>query len=204
MANLLDILAQGERVAMRGARQQIAVAPDKKTRAFLRLQAGHEAFHAFVFDASALWLRGRGKRKNKTTPQLDWFAEQTNDAVRKQDFTESLLCQQVVLEGLGHIVLERIDRELSERGIQWSRLRRLMLEQETHHHVFGIDKFTEALARQPDRLPDLTRKARTLVTTAEELLDELAEPLAIMEVDAGEYMTQMRAEMPAVLQGAMS
>ena len=126
---LLVVMAQGERVAMDGANRQAEIAPTRSARRFLRRQARHEGFHAWVFDQARLRLSPDSIRSSDIPKELWDWQQQIRNAVLRGDFAQAVLLQQVFLEGLGHVFLKRIDLQLAWRGNHLARLRRLILSQ---------------------------------------------------------------------------
>ena len=116
LRHLLTVMAHGERVAMEGASLQARIAPNREARRFLRRQAWQERFHTAIFAHAAAALPadasspGHGKSAMPAV-LTDWRAQIVN-ALQRDRLAESLLVQQVFLEGLGHVVLRQLDARL--------------------------------------------------------------------------------------------
>ena len=195
LAALLQALAAGERIAASGALAQQAIAPDRVARAFLRRQARQERFHATVFEQAAAWLGG-DKAAVPGLTSLRRLERAGQVAVARGDFVGSVLVQQVVLEAVGHVVLDRLDAELARREAGLVGLRRLILHQEDGHQRFGESRVGAALAADPGRLAGYRAAGQSLISTAEALLDELAPSLSALNECAGAYRRDLLTALP--------
>ena len=208
--HLLTVMTHGERVAMEGASLQACIAPTREVRLFLRRQARHERFHALVFAGAAAKLSPdthSSKHGAATMPPAlsDWRA-QIVDAVRRGRLAESLLVQQVYLEGLGHVLLRRLESQLAEGDQANShdrlvRLRRLILRQEQQHHTFGLRLLDSELLRDPAVRPRLEKIGRSLFGQAEQLLASLADSFDALDWHPGDTVAELRAYLPAGVPG---
>lgn len=195
LAGLLRTLAKGERIAAAGAAAQRSIAPDPAARRFLGRQLRQERFHARVFEQAAAWLGGDRLPAPGLAP-LARLEKAGRVAVARGDFIGSVLVQQVVLEAVGHVVLHRLDDELSRRDAGLIGLRRLILHQEDGHQAFGETRLTDALAAEPDCLSAHRAAGGALVASAEALLDGLAPALATLNESAVAYRHELRAGLP--------
>jgi len=116
LRHLLTVMAHGERVAMEGAGLQMRIAPNREARQFLRRQAWQERFHTAIFANAAAALPADpcspGHDKSAMPAVLSDWRTQIVNALQRDRLAESLLVQQVFLEGLGHIVLRQRDVRL--------------------------------------------------------------------------------------------
>src|SRR5712691_9711517 len=146
LARLLQFLEHGERLAHDCARAQAALAPDPSMRRFLAGQARQEALHAAVFQGAIAWLAPRHLSACPLLPALERYRALIEDAIRRGRFLETVLAEQVILEGLGEAILGRIEAGLVKRKAGFSRLRRILLHQEEAHHGFGLRVLERAIA----------------------------------------------------------
>jgi hypothetical protein len=135
LGTFLRLLARGERVAQRMATRQAKIATEPRMVRFLRSQARQEHMHALIFDGFARALGAPSPRLDDDPYRI--YALQLQDAADRGDFHETVLGTQVVLEALGEVLLERLDRGIARRGDFLLRLRRRILAQEAAHHAFG-------------------------------------------------------------------
>lgn len=200
-AHLLTVLVFGEQVAEAGARQQSLIAPAPSARRFLRTQARHEAFHAFVFQRARDLVRPRSWTPGPVPRPLAALQAETTDACRRQDFPRSLLLQQVYLEGFGHLMLERLDAELG-RVQHLPRLRRLILNQEAQHHQFGIEMLRRYVAPGTREADALHTQIHRLNQIMDDLLGDLQESLGRLDPQVPNYRGAFRESLPGWLGSA--
>jgi hypothetical protein len=115
IARLLQFLRDGEYLASHCARAQAQLALDPGMRRFLRSQARQESYHAIVFQANIAWLAPRHLGGCPLLPPLARYRTLIEDAIRRGDFAETLMGEQIILEGLGEAILERIEEGLAKR-----------------------------------------------------------------------------------------
>ena len=130
----------------------------------------------------------------------EWHC-QIQTAVRHSKLPESLLVQQVFLEGLGHIVLEQIDKELSGRTNRLTRLRGLILRQEQQHHEFGLQLLRQELNLDSSVRARLEPVGASLFQNAAQLLGDLSPAFAVLDADDFDYLTALRACLPDDMPG---
>jgi len=203
---LLAVMAQGERIAMEGAGLQARIAPDRAGRHFFRQQVRQERFHAVVFaGAAALLSAGHREwpcRYSQLPPALVAWRAQIVDATARGRLAESLLVQQVFLEGFGHVLLHRFGACLTNPDERWSRLHRLILGQEAQHHRVGLQLLDRELHRVPAAYPRLERIGRSLFGQAEQLLANLAQAFEALDWQNSDAVAELRAGLPAGVPGA--
>lgn len=146
IARLLTFLEHGERMAHDCANAQAALAEDSGARRFLLSQAKQEAMHALVFQGAIVWLAPKHLGDSPFLPALEEYRVILRDALNRRDLLETLLAEQVILEGLGEAILTRIEHGLLKRGAPFWRLRRVLLQQEAAHHGFGRRTLEQAMA----------------------------------------------------------
>lgn len=197
IARLLTFLEYGERMAQDCAGKQAALVTDARASRFLRSQARQEAMHACVFQGAIAWLAPRHLRDAPFLPALEEYRRKLDDALDRQDLDESFLAEQIMLEGLGEAILDRIEAGLAKREAPFGRLRRVLLYQEQAHHAFGERMIDRAIERgQADRA-ELRRKAQdylaltqTMVLTMAELFDTIEEDPVAWASDVKKYLPE--------------
>jgi hypothetical protein len=198
-------MAHGERIAMDGARMQAKICRDNEVRKFLMRQARHEQFHAFVFTRAANVVASAidAPAQVPVPPVMELWRQQIFQAIQRKQLAESLLMQQVYLEGLGSVVLQQLDSDLAVVGDPLAGLRRLILRQEAQHHEFGLRILEQEIIANPDVTPRLEMLGRSLIAQAEELLEDLADTFAAADTPHHVFMSQLHAQLPSSVPGVL-
>lgn len=202
IARLLDFLEQGERLAHDCAQAQAALAPEPGAGRFLRAQARQEAMHAWVFQGAIAWLAPRHLGESPLLVPLERYRVLLATAIRREDFAETLVAEQLVLEGLGEAILGRIEHGLAKRGAAFGRLRRNLLRQEEAHHDFGHRTLGRMFAAGTADPADLRPRAGEYLALAEAMVTTLAELFDSLDEDAAAWADDARAYLPPWLIGA--
>ena len=107
---------------------------DGRRQFFLR-QSHQERHHASVFHRVVLCTTPRGAG---TVPAgLRNYRARLEQASRRNDIVETLVGQQMVLEGFGEVILNRMDKKFDQRRIGFKKIRKTLLAQEQGHQAFG-------------------------------------------------------------------
>jgi hypothetical protein len=200
IARLLQFLEYGERLAHDCASAQaLLMADSPKLARFLRGQAWQEAAHARIFQAAIFWLAPRSVGGCPALPPLERYRTLLKDAIERHDLIESLLAEQVILEGLGQAILSRIEVGLEKRGASFGVLRRMLLHQEEAHHDFGCRMLERAVAAgetSPEALRSLAPKYCAL---SDRMVEPLAELFMSIDEDPALYVSNAQATLPSWL-----
>lgn len=196
IARLFSFLMEGERLAHEGALRQADMAPEPAARRFLLAQARQEGFHARVFQSAIGWLAPKGVSAPPGLAVMERYRRLIEEAIERGDLAESLLAQQVILEGLGHVVLSRIDGGMSKRAIGFSRLRRILLYQEKAHHGFGIRELKRLLDRQVIAPEGFRQRAQDYTALTDSMLASLSGFFGFFDEDPVEYTRELRHHLP--------
>ena len=196
IARLLAFLEHGERMAHVCAQRQAALAPDPKAHRFLTTQARQEAMHAMVFRGAIAWLAPRHLGEAPFLPALEDYRRLLAEALDRGDWLESLLAEQVILEGLGEAILTRIESGLEKRQAPFRRLRRVLLQQEEAHHEFGRRVLERAMAEGSRELEDLRLRTQDYVALTESMVLTLCDLFETIEEDASAWAADVRTFLP--------
>lgn len=195
IARLLTFLEYGERLAQDCAARQAAAIEDPKAARFLRSQARQESLHAYVFQGAIAWLAPRHLRDAPFLPALESYRQKLDDALARGDLLETVLAEQIILEGLGEAILHRIEAGLVKRDAPFGRLRRVLLHQEEAHHAFGERTIDRAVAAGRITYDELKSQAQdyiglteTMVLTLADLFDTIDEDPAVWAHDVRRYL----------------
>ena len=195
IARLLTFLQHGEELAHDCARRQAQLAADQSRRRFLKSQARQEAMHAIVFQSAIAWLAPRHLGDAPFLPALEEYRRLLDDALERGDFYETILAEQVILEGLGEAILMRIEEGLARRQAPLERLRRILLRQEEAHHQFGRRLLERAMAAGELDRESLQSRAQlylgftdAMVLTLSDLFDSIQEDAAAWAGDVRNFL----------------
>lgn len=202
IARLLTFLEHGERMAHDCAQAQAALAPDTPSRRFLLSQARQEAAHALVFQGAIAWLAPKHLRDAPFLPALEAYRNILDDALARGDLLETVLAEQVILEGLGEAILTRIEEGLAKRAAPFGRLRRILLQQEEAHHGFGRRMLERAMADGRIDAVALSRRAQDYLALTDQMVLTLSELFEAIAEDPADWAQDVRKFLPPWLAGA--
>ena len=117
------------------------------------------------------------------------------DAIRRGALAETLMAEQIILEGLGEAILVRIEEGLAKRNAPFERLRRMLLQQEEAHHGFGcrtLDRMFAAGVTTPEVLwgrgQEYLGLTHAMVATLADLFTSIEEDATAWAADVGRYV----------------
>ena len=137
IARFLNFLLSGEKTAHRCAKKQARLCADTQLQHFLKNQARQERFHALTFQSAVLWLAPKGVSCPASGHMLQ-YESLLSDAIENHDLPASIFGLQVILEGMGDIILERLNHGINQRGIGYQKIRKAIIAQEDTHHKTGL------------------------------------------------------------------
>ena len=196
IARLLTFLEHGERMANECAKAQASLAPDSGSRRFLFSQARQEAAHALVFQGAIAWLAPRHLGDAPFLPALEEYRKLLDDALAREDVLETLLAEQVILEGLGEAILTRIEEGLAKRAAPFGRLRRILLQQEEAHHGFGRRMLERAMAEGRIDAETLRRRAQDYLALTDQMVLTLSDLFESIAEDPTAWAQDVRKFLP--------
>ncbi len=199
IARLLQFLEHGERLAHDCAGAQAALAPDARMRGFLSGQARQEALHAAVFRGAVAWLAPRHLGDCPVLPPLERYRSLLEEAIRMGQFWETILAEQIILEGLGAAILKRLEAGLVKRKAGFSRLRRILLHQEEAHHDFGCHVIERAMASGQTSSDALRLRAQEYFTLTDAMVGTLSDLFVSIDEDPSAYASDSRNNLPVWL-----
>lgn len=199
IARLLAFLEYGEQMANACAQQQVALARDQKTQRFLTTQARQEAMHAMVFRGAIGWLAPRHLGDSPFLPALEEYRRLLTQALDRGDWLESILGEQVILEGLGEAILTRIETGLVKRCAPFRRLRLILLRQEEAHHGFGLRLLEQAMVEGKADLDGLRGRTQDYLALTESMVLTLGDLFETIDEDASAWAADVRTFLPSWL-----
>ena len=201
VARLFDFMLQGERLASDCAARQVKLFDDGPSRKFLDNQARQERVHAQVFKAGIGLVAPKGVSGTPGTNVLRRYYRLLDEALLQGRRDESLLAMQVLLEGMGEITLQHIDRGIVDRrlGFLFKRLRRIVIGQEDAHHLFGVKRLArETGVSGPS--PQLRARSQDYLQLIEELILSTAGLFADFDEDPQQYLDEFYRDLPKWLE----
>ncbi len=196
LAELLRFLELGERLAHHCATAQARLAPTPKMRRFLQNQARQEAFHATVFYQAALWIDPRHHTHSEPFTPLTKYERLIQNALDRNDFLETIVAEQVILESLGEAILLKLEAGLKKRGAPLQRLRNVLLHQEEAHHGFGTRVLDQGITNGTTDHDELRHKAEPYLLLTNSLVLTLQSRFDDMDEDPHEYLATQRQLLP--------
>jgi hypothetical protein len=194
LAYLLSFMAYGERIAHECALQQTRFAPTEKARRFLQGQARQELMHAKVFETAADWLAPR--RSECVFASLEHYHALLQEAIKRKDFAETLLAEQLILESLGEVILRRLTSGLNRRAIPVDYLCRRLLAQEQTHHAFGNQVLESVIDAGDVSRESLWACGQDYLSLMETMLTSLADEFGVLDEDVNDYLIETRRHLP--------
>ncbi len=202
IARLLTFLEHGERMANECAKAQASLARESGDRRFLMSQARQEAAHAVVFQGAIAWLAPKHLGDVPFLPALEEYRSLLHDALQRRDFLETLLAEQVILEGLGEAILSRIEEGLVKRAAPFGRLRRVLLSQEEAHHGFGRRALERAINEGKTDVDALRRCAQRYLALTDQMVLTLSDLFESIAEDPAAWAQDVQKFLPPWLQGS--
>ncbi len=196
IARLLTFLEHGERMAHDCAKAQAALAEDSGAQRFLLQQAKQEAMHALVFQGAIVWLAPKNLGVSPFLPAMEEYRELLRGRLADNNLLETVLAEQVILEGLGEAILTHIERGLAKRAAPFGRIRRILLRQEEAHHGFGRRWLERAIARGETDAPALQRQAQKYLALSDAMILDLSDLFLAIDEDPTVWAVGVRTFLP--------
>jgi len=199
IARLLTFLEYGEHLAHDCALAQATLAPEQGMQRFLLSQARQESAHAWVFQGAIAWLAPKHLGDSPFLPALDQYRALLDNALQRRDFSETLMAEQIILEGLGEAILARIEEGMAKRDAPFGRLRRVLLHQEEAHHDFGRRMLDRAFAAGTTSPDALRVHAQEYLALTDRMVSTLGDLFQSIGEDPQLYMERAKSYLPAWL-----
>ncbi|MDR4493246.1 MAG: ferritin-like domain-containing protein [Nitrospirales bacterium] len=200
LAQLLQFLDLGEQLAHDCANAQVDLASDYRLKAFLAGQAKQEGRHAMAFQLAIRWLSPRAVTSPLVFPHMNQYRRLIMAAVERGDFAETLLGEQIILEGLGEAILRRMEAGLARRKAPFGRLRRMLLHQEEAHHSFGLRTLERMIAADMISIEGLKKAASPYVELGKSMLFAAQDAFQAIKEDPQNYWDDFQIGLPDWLQ----
>jgi len=195
-ARLFSFLMLGEQVAQRCALEQSKQTTHIGSRRFLLSQARQENYHRILLQKAVLTLTPKGALFNPANKPLLKYQKLLDTAIANNNYAETLLGQQVILEGLGEIVLENIDKGMSNRMFGFKKIRRVILKQEQAHHDFGIRRLNNWFNSDKDRINAISDKTSDYLELIHEIIENFHDVFEYFGYDSNDYYAEVKRKLP--------
>lgn len=120
-------------------------------------------------------------------------------ALKRKNFYETLVGEQLILEGLGEMILRRIHGGLIMRKAGFERLTRRLLLQEETHHAFGCRLLERAISVGDVCAEALKLPSLEYLYLLDAMLLSLADLFEFFDEDPSAYGAEVRRELPVWL-----
>lgn len=200
LAQLLRFMELGEQLAHDCAQAQCALAPERGMQTFLAGQARQEGYHALAFHGAIRWLAPKSAQSLSISDHMNQYRQLVEAAFAQQDFAETLLAEQIILEGLGEAILKKIEIGLVKRGAPFQRLRRMLIHQEEAHHQFGLRVLSKMIDREEESYDTLRQRAKRYLPLAKTMLFSAQDAFYSIDEDPQEYWDEFYRHLPTWLQ----
>lgn len=198
-ARLLQFLEQGEYLARDCAKAQAAMAPEAGMRRFLLGQARQEGYHAVVFQGAIAWLAPRQLGSCPMLLPLERYRVLIEEAIHQGNLAETLLAEQIILEGLGEAILKRIEAGLFKRNAPFGRLRRILLHQEEAHHGFGHRALERAMASGRTSTEALRPRGQEYLALTDAMVSAVSDLFESIDEDPSAWASDAKSYVPTWL-----
>ncbi len=196
LAELLTFMVMGEQLAHDCAKAQCALAPEWGMKTFLSGQSRQEGYHALVFQGAIRWLMPRSNPPSVVSQHMTQYRRLIESALTRKNFAETLIAEQIILEGLGEAILTKIEAGLVKRGAPFQRLRRILIHQEEAHRQFGLRILSKMVKQGEESYDSLLQYAHTYLPLAKMLLFSTQEMFAAIQEDPQEFWDEFQHHLP--------
>jgi hypothetical protein len=200
LAQLLQFMVLGEQLAHDCAKSQVTLAREPGAKTFLAGQSKQEGRHAVVFQWAIHWLAPRAARSALMAKQMNHYRGLLLAAIERGDFAESLLAEQIILEGLGEAILQRLEAGLRKRNAPFQTLRRLLIQQEQAHHGFGLRTLNRMVANGETSIERLCELAPVYLHLGKSMVFSAQDSFHAIKEDPREYWKDFQHRLPIWLQ----
>jgi hypothetical protein len=132
-------------------------------------------------------------------PSLQRYRALIEDAISRHDMAETLLAEQIILEGLGEAILKRIEAGLIKRNAPFGRLRRILLHQEEAHHDFGCRALERAIAGGRTTAETLRPRRQEYLALTDAMVTTVSDLFESIEEDPAAWASDVRSYVPSWL-----
>ncbi|MEO6202641.1 MAG: hypothetical protein ABIU05_15515, partial [Nitrospirales bacterium] len=132
--------------------------------------------------------------------QMNQYRRLLMSALTRGDVEESLLAEQIILEGLGQAILQRLETGLVKRGAPFRKLRRILLQQEEAHHDFGLRTIKRMVDDGHTSIDHIRDLAPPYLELGKSMLFSAQDSFHSIQEDPQEYWNDFQRGLPVWLQ----
>jgi hypothetical protein len=152
-----------------------------------------------IFQAAIAWLAPRHLGACPFHAPLERYRALIGEALGRGNFAETILAEQIILEGLGEAILQRIEAGLFKRRAPFTRLRRLFLLQEEAHHATGCRVLERQVATGQAPPDTLRSRAQAYLELAQAMVMTLADLFISIDEDPSAWASDVQQYVPSWL-----
>jgi hypothetical protein len=200
LARVFQVLHEGELLAADTATRQAILTSNERTKRFLASQARQEFVHAQIFNGAAAWLAPRQRRLAPAVLKpLTQYRALLNECLIAARLDASMVGQQVILEGLGEAVLQRLCAGLVRRGSGLTALGRRVLREEHAHRQFGAAQLLAGSSAHAPGVEALRHYADEFLLIVTDLVRGMEDVLDALGEDPKSCLQDFYANLPGWL-----
>lgn len=199
LADLLQFMVLGEQLAHDCAKAQASLVTEPGMQTFLAGQAKQEGRHALVFQWAIRWLAPRAPQSPLISHRMNQYRRLLMSALTRRDVAESLLAEQIILEGLGQAILQRLETGLVKRQAPFRKLRQILLQQEEAHHGFGLRALNRMVDNGTTSIDYLRELAPAYLDMGKTLLFSAQDSFHCIREDPHDYWKDFQRVLPVWL-----
>lgn len=128
---------------------------------------------------------------------MQTYERRVDAALARGDAAECLMANQIVLEALGEVELEKLDAGIERRGLGFRRLRAIMLAQEQAHHATGEAALEALIESELATRGALRRRATGYLELIDAMLVETAPLFEYFNQDVAVHRRRFQELLPA-------
>lgn len=184
---------EGERISLRCATALSELAPDEKSRAYLRVQAREEQGHLAHFRDKLDAFGIEADLSRYVAPNFARFGTVIDRAIARGDYVGALIGNNVVVEGMAISLLTLGCTSMRENSDEIGAFMDFVLRDEQHHVRFGERALARFAAADLIDYAAANEMAQEMWEAAALAVDEIPEVLAALDLDAATLKPEMRA-----------
>ncbi len=183
----------GEEISLRAATGLAEIAPDEKSRGYLRIQAGEEENHLHHFsDRLTQFGMMPDNLSSHVAKNFGAFGERIDRAIADGDFVGGVIGNNVVVEGMAILMMTMGGTEMRENSDEIAKFMDYVLDDERHHLRFGERTLKRLAEEEKIDVPRAEQFIGEMWETATLAVDEIPDVLDALDLSAPVLKDAMR------------